>query len=114
MHGMQLAEVLLGYPVPPVGLGDGAVTLEQGERRGGSVPKKEPYFLPPVQGFGHGEINVRINAMLGLDVDVHATQHCCIHIRAPWEPDMKEAVSQVKVGVNPHEGLAPSHKGRVM
>jgi hypothetical protein len=37
------------------------------------VPQKEPYFSPPVHGFGHEEVEMRIQAMPGLDVDVHTT-----------------------------------------
>jgi hypothetical protein len=65
MQGLQLAEVLLGHPVPLVGLGDGAVNCEHGER----AAQKELYFLPHVRGFKHGEVKVMINAMPGLDMD---------------------------------------------
>jgi hypothetical protein len=40
-----------------------------------------------------------------LHIDVHATQNCCFQVRALQEPDVKEVVPQVKVGVNPHEDL---------
>jgi hypothetical protein len=104
-------KVLLGHPIPPVGLGDEVVTREHRERRGDIVPQKEPHFLPPVHWFRHGEVEIRIGAMPRLDVDVHATQNCCFHVCALREPDAKEVVPQVEVGVKPHEGLTQSHKG---
>jgi hypothetical protein len=54
----------------------------------------------------HGEVKKGINAMPRLDMDVHTTQNRCFHPQAPWEMDVKEVVPQVKVGVNPHEGLS--------
>jgi hypothetical protein len=90
-QGLQLAEVL-GHPVPLVGLGDGAITREHGKRCGSVVSQKESYFLPLVQGFGHGEVEVRIDAMPGLGVDNHASQNCHFHVRALRETDVKEVV----------------------
>jgi hypothetical protein len=107
-------EVLLGYPVPLVRLGDGAVTREHGERHSNIFPQKVPHFLPPVHVFEYGEVQIRISAIAKLDVDVHTTQTCRFHFRALREPDVKEVVPQVKVGVNPHECLAQSHNGRDM
>jgi hypothetical protein len=68
-------ELLLGHPIPPVGLWDWVVIREHREWHGGSVPQKEPYFLPPVRGFGHGKVEVWIDAMPGLDVDDRASQN---------------------------------------
>jgi hypothetical protein len=44
--------------------------------------------------------------------DVHTTQNCCFHTQALLEPDMKEVVPQIEVGLNPHVGLTHGHKGR--
>jgi hypothetical protein len=96
-QGLQLAEVLLGHPIPPVGLWDGAVTREHGVPRDAIVPQKEPYFLPPVREFEHGEVEVRINAMLGLSMDDHASQNYCFHVQALSELDLKKVVPQVEV-----------------
>jgi hypothetical protein len=52
--------------------------------------------------------------MSGLDMDGHASQNRCFHVRALREPDAKEVVPQVEMGVNPHVGLKQSHKGRGM
>jgi hypothetical protein len=49
-----------------------------------------------------------------LEVDLHATQNCRFHVCALRELDAKEVVPQVEVGVNAHEGLTQSHKGRDM
>jgi hypothetical protein len=67
--------------------------------------QKEPHLLPPVHGLRHGKVKIRINAMPRLHIDVHATQNCCFQVRALQEPDVKEVVPQVKVGVNPYEDL---------
>jgi hypothetical protein len=104
-------EVLPSHPIPLVGLGNGAVTCEHGERHGGIVPQKEPYFLTPIHGFRHWEVEVRIDTMPRLDMDDHATQNSRFHIRALWEPDVKEVVPKVEVGINSHVGLTQSHKG---
>jgi hypothetical protein len=45
-----------------------------------------------------------------LDMDVCATQNCRFCVRALHERDAKEVIPEVLVGVNPHEGLAQSHK----
>jgi hypothetical protein len=66
-QGLQLAEVLLGDPVPLVGLGDRAVAHKCGEWHGNVVPQKEPYFLPPIHGFRHGDVKIRI--------DMHGDPH---------------------------------------
>jgi hypothetical protein len=76
----------------------GRLTMNTGSGTTASFLKKEPYFLPIVLGFGHGENKVRIDAMPGLDIDVHATKNRRFHIRALREPDTKEVVPQVKVG----------------
>jgi hypothetical protein len=68
-------EILLGHPVALAGLGDGAVTHEHRERHDSIIPQKEPYFLPPIRGFRHEEVKVRINAMPRLDVDDQASQN---------------------------------------
>jgi hypothetical protein len=49
-----------------------------------------------------------------LDVNVHSTLNRHFRIRALREPDAKEVVPQVEVGVNPYKGLAQSHKGHDM
>jgi hypothetical protein len=72
--------VHLSHLIPLVGLGDRAVTHEHGKWCGSIVPHKEPYFLPPVHGFEHGEVDVRIDAMPGLHMEDHANQnhHFCV------------------------------------
>jgi hypothetical protein len=55
----------------------------------------------------HGEVEKGINAMPGLDMDVHATQNRYFHPQAPWEMDVKEVVPQVKVGSIP---MKASHR----
>jgi hypothetical protein len=72
-QGLLLAVVLLDHIVPQIRLGDATVTREHREPCGNIVPQKEPYFSPPVHGFGHEEVEMRIQAMPGLDVDVHTT-----------------------------------------
>jgi hypothetical protein len=93
---------------------DGVVTCEHGEWRVSVVPQKEQHFLPPVHGFSHGEVEIRIDTMPRLDIDAHATQNHRFHLQALREPDVKEVVSQVEVGVNPYESSAQSHKGHDM
>jgi hypothetical protein len=73
--------VLLAHSIPPVGLGDGLATHEHGERRISIVPNKEPYFLPPIQSFGHGEVEVGYSLPRS-DLKVHNTQHPRFHARA--------------------------------
>jgi hypothetical protein len=67
--------VLPGHYVPPVGLGDRAVTREHGECRDGIITKKEQYFLPPVCRIGHGEVDVGINSMSRFDIEVHTIRN---------------------------------------
>jgi hypothetical protein len=74
-QGLQLAEVLLGHPIPLVRLGDMLVTHDHEEWCSGGIPKKEPHFLPPVHGFRHGEVEIGIDAMPRLDMDVRTTHH---------------------------------------
>jgi hypothetical protein len=71
-QGLQLAEVLLAHSVPPVGLGDGAIIGERGERLIGIVPQVEPPFLPSFHRFEHGVVEIRIDTMPRLDIDNHA------------------------------------------
>jgi hypothetical protein len=58
-------------PHTPVRLGKGVVTDERGERRIDIVHLVEPMFPPPFQRFGHGDVEIRINALPRLDVDNH-------------------------------------------
>jgi hypothetical protein len=46
-----------------------------------------------------------------IDIDVHATQNHHFRVRALWESDAQEVVPQIEVAINPHVGLAESHKG---
>jgi hypothetical protein len=85
-------EVPPGHSIPSVGLGDGAASCEQGERHIGVVPKKEPYFSPPVRRTGQGEVEVGIDSMPRSEVDVHATQNRYFRTRAMWELSVKEVV----------------------
>jgi hypothetical protein len=72
MQDLQLVEVLLGHPVPPVMMGSGAVTGEYRERRVGIIPQVKPLFVPPLHQFGHRDIEIGIDTLPGLDVDNHA------------------------------------------
>jgi hypothetical protein len=45
-------------------------------------------------------------------IEVHTTQNHHFHARALQEPDVKEVVPQIKVGLDPHVGLTQGHKGR--
>jgi hypothetical protein len=56
-------------PRTPRWVGGWAVTHEHGEQCGGGVPQKESHFLPPIHRFGHGDVEIRIDAKPGLDVD---------------------------------------------
>jgi hypothetical protein len=104
LHG---SDVLLGHPIPPVGLGDGTVASKHGERRGGGgVPQVEPHFLPPINGFRHGDVEIRIDTLPRLDTDDHNPRISHFRARALREPNAKEVVPQDEMGVNPHEGLA--------
>jgi hypothetical protein len=96
----------LATPYHRVGLGDGAVTHEHEQWHGGVVPQKEPYFLPPVQRIRHGEVEVGIDFVPEHDIDIHSTQNRRFHVHVLRELDAKEVVTQIKVGVNPHVGLA--------
>jgi hypothetical protein len=49
-----------------------------------------------------------------LDMNVHTTQNHRFRVRTLREPNVKEVVPHVEVGVNPHEGLTQSYKGRHM
>jgi hypothetical protein len=86
-------------------------THEHGERRVGVIPQKEPYFPPPIRGFGHGEVEVRIDSMPRFDIDVHATQNYRFDACVRQEPGAKEVHPQIKVGLNPHVGFTQGHKG---
>jgi hypothetical protein len=45
------------------------------------------------------------------DEDVHTDQSRHFHARALLQPSVKEVVSQIEVGFNPHIGLTQGHKG---
>jgi hypothetical protein len=45
-----------------------------------------------------------------LDMDNHTPQICQFHVLVLRTSDAEEMVRQVKMGVNPHVGLAQSHK----
>jgi hypothetical protein len=62
-QGLQLVEVLLCHPVPPVRLGNGAVTDEHGERHVDIVPQVEPLLSPPFHRFGYGDVKIRIDTL---------------------------------------------------
>jgi hypothetical protein len=79
---------------------------EHGERRISVISQKKSYFLPPVRGFRNGEVEVGIDSVLGFDIDVHASQNCHFRAQALQGPNVKEIVPQIKVGLNPHVGLA--------
>jgi hypothetical protein len=53
-----------------------------GVRCVGVIPHKEPYFLPPICRFGHGEVQVGINSMPRFEIDVHITQNHRFHAQA--------------------------------
>jgi hypothetical protein len=99
-------EVPLGHFVPSIGLGDGAAMSKHGERRVNIIPQKEHILSATRRGFRHGEVEVGIDSMLGFDIDVHASQNRHFHAQALREPNVKEVVSQIKVGLDPHIGLA--------
>jgi hypothetical protein len=92
-QGLQVANVLLGHPISPVGLGDGVVASKHGERRGGIVPQVEPHFLPPVHGFRHGDVEIRIDTLPELDMDDHNPRNSHFHARAMRELDAKRSGS---------------------
>jgi hypothetical protein len=104
-------EVPLGHTVPPVGLGNGAATCEHGERCVGVIPRKEPYFPPPVRRTKHWEVEVGINSTPRSNKDVHITQSYRFHARAWPQLGTKEVLLQIEVGLNPYMGLAQGHKG---
>jgi hypothetical protein len=91
----------LATPCPPVGLGDGAVTCECRERHDGDISQKEPYFVPLICRIVHGEVEVGIDSVPEFDIDVHTTENHRLHGRALVEPDAKEVVAHIKLGVNP-------------
>jgi hypothetical protein len=63
VHGLQLAEVLLGHPVPPGRQGNGVVTGERGERCVGIVLEVEPLLPSSFHRSGHGNVKIRIDTM---------------------------------------------------
>jgi hypothetical protein len=105
-------KVLLGHNIPPFGLRGGETTHEHREQHVGIVPQKEPYFPPPDRRMEHREMKVEINYRPRSDKYVHLAQghHFCT--RALLKPGMKEVVSQIEVGLNPHIGLTQGYKGR--
>jgi hypothetical protein len=109
-QGLQLAEALPSHPIPPARLGNGAATNERGERRIGIIPPVQPLLPPPLHQFGHGNAEVRIDAMPRLDMDNHTPQICQFHVLVLRTSDAEEMVRQVKMGVNTHVGLAQSHE----
>jgi hypothetical protein len=98
--------VLLSHPIPLVGLGDGAVTSEHGERCSGIILQGESHFPPLIHGFGYGDVEIRNNAMPRRDVHNHAPPpNLHFRVRVLWELDAKEVIQQIEMVVNPHEGL---------
>jgi hypothetical protein len=53
----------LAIPYHPGKQGNEAVTGERGERRGGVIPQLKPYLPPPFHRSGHGDVEIRIDAM---------------------------------------------------
>jgi hypothetical protein len=51
-------------------------------------------------------VDVGIDSMPGFDIDVHAAQNHHFCTRALQGPNTKDVVPQIKVGLNPHIGLA--------
>jgi hypothetical protein len=100
-QGLHLAEVLLGHPLLPVGLGDEAATHEHGEQCDIVILHREPHFVPHVHILGHGKVKVGIDAMPGFNMDDHTTQNRHFHARAPWEPDVKKWFHMSKWGSIP-------------
>jgi hypothetical protein len=68
-------DVSLGHNVPPLGLGNGAATVDHEERRVDIIPQKEPYFPPPGRRVRHQKTKVWINSRPRLDKKVHTAQH---------------------------------------
>jgi hypothetical protein len=95
----------------PSWIGGRGATREHGDRGINVIPKKEPYFPPPVQLTEHHEVEVVINSTSRSDEEVHATQNCLFHARALSESNTKKVVPQIEVGLNPDIGLRLGHKG---
>jgi hypothetical protein len=110
-HGLQLAEVLQGHPVPLDRKGNRAITSERKKRHGGVVPQIKPLLPPPFHQFGYGGVEIRINTMSELDMNDCTPRDCQLHVWVLWTPDTEEIIPQVEMGVNPHVGLTQSHKG---
>jgi hypothetical protein len=76
VQGLQLVEVLLCHSVPLVGLGNGVVADERGERSISIIHQVEPLFPPFFHRFGRGDVEIRIGALPGLSMDNHSPRNC--------------------------------------
>jgi hypothetical protein len=68
--------LLANLPSPPRKIGNGAATVERGERRGGILPQVKPPLPLPFHRSGHGNVEIGINSMPGLDMKNHAHIDC--------------------------------------
>jgi hypothetical protein len=67
-HGLQLLEVLPGYPIPPVSKGNRADAGKCDERRVDVIPQVKSLLPPPLHRSRHGHVEIRIDTMLELDM----------------------------------------------
>jgi hypothetical protein len=56
-------------------------------------------------------VELGIDSMPRFDIDVHATQNRRFRARVLREPDTKEVLPNIKVGLNPHVDITLGHKG---
>jgi hypothetical protein len=81
---------------------------------GSGVPQKEPFFLSPDQRVGHLNLEVWTDSQPRSDRNAHIAPHCHFLTRAQPQLEAEEIVPEIKLGLNPHVGLAQGYQSRNM
>jgi hypothetical protein len=70
--GCNLSRSFLATPSPPRRQGNGVATSQCRERREGVIIQVKPLLPPPLHQSMHGNVEIGIESMPGLDMDNHA------------------------------------------
>jgi hypothetical protein len=100
-QGLQLAEFLPSHSLSSGEQRNRAAVGKHWERSGSIVPQVKPFLMSPLHRSGHGDFNVRIYLVPGLDMDDHAPKDCQLNFEILWMLNTEEILSQINLRVDP-------------